>query len=155
VSSPSTGRVEHAYREQGGKLWRALVLYSGDRDVASEAVAEAFAQALDGETRIVSVERWVWRTAFLLARRRLSDRRTTDNRIPEQPYRDSEVSLELKMALLRLSPSQRAAVVLFYFADLPTTEVARRMGTSRAAVGVHLHRARKRMRALLEEENGG
>jgi len=91
----------------------------------------------------------------LLARRRLSDRRTTDNRIPEQPYRDSEVSLELKMALLRLSPSQRAAVVLFYFADLPTTEVARRMGTSRAAVGVHLHRARKRMRALLEEENGG
>jgi DNA-directed RNA polymerase specialized sigma24 family protein len=52
----------------------------------------------------------------------LSDRRATDNQIPEQPYRDSEVSLELEMALLRLSPTLRAAVVLFYFADLPATE---------------------------------
>ena len=133
MSSPPAGRVEHVYREQGPKLWRALVLYSGDREVASEAVAEAFAQALDGETRIVSVERWVWRTAFLLARRMLSDRRTTDNRIPEQPYRDSEVSLELKMALSRLSPSQRAAVVLRTVLDQSHAQAAAVIGCSEDA----------------------
>jgi RNA polymerase sigma-70 factor (ECF subfamily) len=55
-------------------------------------------------------------------------------------------------ALRRLSPSQRAAVVLHYYADLPIREVSRRMGTSAAAVKVHLHRGRRRMRVLLADE---
>jgi DNA-directed RNA polymerase specialized sigma24 family protein len=38
--------VEAVYREHGAHLWRSLLLYTGDRDVASDAVAEAFAQAI-------------------------------------------------------------------------------------------------------------
>jgi len=154
VSSPTVGPIERAYRENGAKLWRAIVLFAGDRDIASEAVSEAFAQALRGETQIESADRWVWRTAFVLARGMLKDRQWTGS-VPELPYTEPEAGFELRLALLRLSPSQRAAVVLFYFADLPTIEVARRMGTSTAAVSVHLHRARKRLRSLLEERDDG
>jgi len=52
----------------------------------------------------------------------------------------------------QLSPSQRAAVYLYYRADLPVREVASVMGTSVAAVKVHLHRGRKRLRELLGTE---
>ncbi|MEA3510898.1 MAG: hypothetical protein U9R51_05630 [Actinomycetota bacterium] len=38
-------RVEVAYRNQSGRMWRALLAYSGDPDVASDAVSEAYAQA--------------------------------------------------------------------------------------------------------------
>jgi DNA-directed RNA polymerase specialized sigma24 family protein len=36
-------RFEVTYREHGARLWRSVLLYSGDPEVASDAVAEAFA----------------------------------------------------------------------------------------------------------------
>ena len=56
------------------------------------------------------------------------------------------------MALRKLSPAQRAAVVLHYEVDLPVKEVAMRMGTSAAVVRVHLYRGRNRLRALLGDD---
>lgn len=55
-------------------------------------------------------------------------------------------------ALKRLSAKQRGAVVLYYFVGCPITEIARIVGSTPAAVGVHLHRGRNRLRKLLEEE---
>jgi len=52
----------------------------------------------------------------------------------------------------RLPERQRAAVVLHYYADRSVKEAARIMGTSPAAVGVHLFRARKRLRELLGDD---
>jgi DNA-directed RNA polymerase specialized sigma24 family protein len=39
-------RLGRVYEEEGARLWRAVYLYAADREVASDAVAEAFAQAL-------------------------------------------------------------------------------------------------------------
>ena len=46
-------RVERLYREQGRRLWAAVLAYTRDRDVADDAVAEAFAQLIrrDDEVR--------------------------------------------------------------------------------------------------------
>ena len=52
-------------------------------------------------------------------------------------------------ALRRLTPMQRAALVLHYEVDLPVDEVARRQGVASPTVRVHLHRGRKRLRELL------
>lgn len=38
--------LERVYEEEGARVWRAVYLYAADREVASDAVAEAFAQAL-------------------------------------------------------------------------------------------------------------
>jgi DNA-directed RNA polymerase specialized sigma24 family protein len=35
--------VETVYRQDGDRLWRALYAFAGDADLASDAVAEAFA----------------------------------------------------------------------------------------------------------------
>ena len=40
-----TDRIERLYRELGDSIRRGLLAFSGDPEVASDAVAEAFAQA--------------------------------------------------------------------------------------------------------------
>ena len=52
--------------------------------------------------------------------------------------------------LRRLSPEQRSAVFLHYFADMPVGEVARLSGVPVATVKVRLHRARRALRAAPE-----
>jgi DNA-directed RNA polymerase specialized sigma24 family protein len=50
--------LEQLYRDGGALLWRALVAFSGDREVASDAVAEAFAQAIGRESQLRDPQRW-------------------------------------------------------------------------------------------------
>ncbi len=79
--------------------------------------------------------------------------RREQDRIPEREEVPEPAGLDdLLRAMRQLSPSQRAAVYLHYQADLPVREVAQAMGTSVAAVKVHLHRGRTRLRTMLGTE---
>ena len=145
--------VERLYREQGDRMWRALLAFAGDPEVASDAVAEAFAQALRREDGIRDPERWVWRSAFRIAAGMLKERRSIE---PEQDVGLSyEIDLparELVEALRQLSPKQRASVVLHHAAGYPVREVAAILGSTPAAVKVHLMRGRDRLRKSLIED---
>jgi RNA polymerase sigma-70 factor, ECF subfamily len=55
-------------------------------------------------------------------------------------------------ALSRLSRMQRGAVVLYHLVGYPVKETAAILGSTPAAVKVHLSRGRRRLRAILEEE---
>jgi RNA polymerase sigma-70 factor, ECF subfamily len=57
------------------RLWRALLAYSGDAEVASDAAAEAYAQAIRRGSAINDIDAWVWRAAFRIARGELARRR--------------------------------------------------------------------------------
>jgi DNA-directed RNA polymerase specialized sigma24 family protein len=46
VSGSDQKELERLYREQGDRMWRAVLAFAGDPEVAKDAVAEAFAQAL-------------------------------------------------------------------------------------------------------------
>jgi len=63
VAEPRDG-VERVWREDGPRLWRSLVAFGGDPELASDAMAEAFAQALGRGSAIESPDRWVWRAAL-------------------------------------------------------------------------------------------
>jgi RNA polymerase sigma-70 factor (ECF subfamily) len=54
-------------------------------------------------------------------------------------------------AIDKLSEEQRQAIMLFEIMGFPVSEVARIQGSSTVAVKVRLHRARKRLRSLLED----
>ena len=54
-----------------------------------------------------------------------------------------------------LPQDQREAVVLFYYEDLPTEEIARILGTTPGAVRVRLSRAREKLRSILKEGDHG
>ena len=150
----STGRAhdfERLFRDDGPGLWRALYAYSGGRrDVADEAVAEAFARAIAYRRGIRDPLAWMYRTAFRIAAeemRRDKARPATSDVTVELP----ELG-ELLNALRQLSPHQRTAIVLRFEEGLSVEEVARRMGIVSPTVRVHIHRGRKRLRELLGAE---
>lgn len=144
--------LERLYREQGGRMWRAVLAFAGDPEVASDAVAEAFAQALRRGDQIRDPERWLWRAAFRIAAGDLKERGRRVPAVVEESYEMEEPARELVAALAKLSDKQRSAVVLHHAAGHPVSEVAEIIGSTSAAVRVHLMRARRRLRELLEDE---
>ena len=140
------------FREIGPGLWRAVYAYSGGRrEIADDAMAEAFARAIEHEGEIRNVFPWMYRVAFRTAAAEL--RRVPTDTGGEELWEDAHDVGDLLRALRLLSPGQRGAVFLHYHADLPIREVARVMGTSTAVVKVHLYRGRKRLRELLGDED--
>ncbi len=133
-------------------MWQAALAFAGDPEVASDAVAEAFAQALRRGSAIRDLERWIWRAVFRIAAGTLKERRRSLPLIADRSYELPEPTGELVSALARLSEKQRAAVVLHHAGGYPVKEVAAILGSSPAAVRVHLMRARRRLRDLLREE---
>jgi RNA polymerase sigma-70 factor, ECF subfamily len=141
--------IERIYRESGTQLWKGIYAFSGGRaDIADEAVAEAFARALENTGRIRSPLPWLYRVAFRQASKRLRDERR-NSAVPadslSEGVNDSTSELSLG-ALAVLAPKQRAVVFLFYYADLSIADIAGATGSNRVAVRVQLHRAREALR---------
>ena len=145
-------RFEEVYREHGPRLLRSVTLFAGDREIANDAVAEAFAQAIRRGEGVQDAIRWIRRVAFRIAAGELKERRRTDYPIVDGAYDLPEPAAELASALSKLSPKQRAAAVLHFGDGYTLAEVAEMIGSTTAAVGVHLHRARTRLRDLMGDE---
>jgi RNA polymerase sigma-70 factor (ECF subfamily) len=144
---------EQVFRDAAPGLWRTIYAFAaGRRAVADDAVAEAFARALERAGQIGDPVPWLYRTAFRLAAEDLRRERREPEPEADRAAVPAVGLAALVPALRQLSPAQRAAVVLHYEADLPVREVARRMGTSAGAVKVHLLRGRRRLRELLGDE---
>jgi len=140
------------FREDGPGLWRTMYAFTGGRrDIAEDVTAEAFARGLAHADTIRDPVPWLYRTAFRLAQDELRKERRSHMPEPEDRQAPPEVA-GLMQALRKLSPNQRAAIVLRFEADLPVSEVAKRMGIAQPTVRVHLHRARARLRELLGDE---
>ena len=156
MSAGFRDEVERVWREQGTKIWRSLLAFCGDPDVATDATAEAFAQALGRGEGVRDHARWIWRAAFRIAAGDLQDRsrRSAEASWHEAAIENPDSVADLVVALRQLSPNQRAAAVLHLYADLPTRDVARTLGCSQATVRVHLSQARRRLRALLKDDDG-
>jgi RNA polymerase sigma-70 factor (ECF subfamily) len=145
--------IERLYRDQSGRLWWAVLAFAHDREVANDAVAEAFAQAMRRGPAIRDPARWVWRAAFRIAAGELKQP-TSDRKMDDQlVYEMSEPAHDLIEALQKLSPKQRSAVVLHHVGGYPAAEIASILGSTTAAVKVHLSQGRKRLRMILEEND--
>lgn len=147
------GEVESVYRQEGDRLWRALYAFAGNPEVASDAVAEAFAQALRRGSAIRDIRSWVWRSAFRIAAGDLKRQSALSRApMPQGTFHDTHPDEQLLAALQELTPQQRAVIVLHYYVDCPVREISRRTGINPLAVRAHLSRGRKHLRALLGDE---
>jgi len=150
VSLGPGSELERLFEKEAKRIWRALVAYAGDREVASDAMAEAFAQALARGDELRSPERWVWRAAFRIAAGELKAR-LRDRALAEDPaYEMPEPPHDLIATLATLSPNQRAALILYHYAGYSTREIGQILGCSAATVRVHLSQGRRRLRHSLE-----
>lgn len=154
-SEQAVDRVAAAYAATHARLWRSVLAFTGSREITDDAVAEAFAQALRRGDAVRDVVAWVWRASFAIARGQLGQRprRAVDATLAEElDHGGPERAVELMVALARLAPRDRELLVLCHIAGWTPTELAGITGMPASTVRVRLHRATRRARGLLTEE---
>lgn len=154
------------YRARRDHLLRLALLLTGDRDVAEDAVADAVARTWARWDRgeITDPEAYLRRAVVNAVtdgfrsrgrRRRREERRDRDGRdapdVADQVARRTAV-LE---ALDRLTPEQRAVLVLRYFDDRTEAETAALLDVSIGTVKSRAARALPILAALLREGTDG
>src|SRR5436309_8137906 len=145
----TTDRIEEVYRTRGAALLRSVLLFAGDREIANDAVAEAFAQAIRRGDELDRPEHWITKVAFKIASGELQRRQRHSYPLADESYEMTAATGEIVGALRHLSPKQRAAAILHFRDGYTLAEVAQLIGSTPSAVGVHLHRARARLIDLL------
>ena len=157
----SAGRdFESWYAGEHARLYTALLILTGDRDVAADATDEALSRALQHWPRVGgmdSPEGWTYRVAVNVIRRR-GRRRAMEQRVL---HRFAASSAQFAPApageiwdLVRsLTNRQRTALVLRYVADLTEPDIAAVMGVTRGTVASTLADARRALGDALKEPN--
>jgi RNA polymerase sigma-70 factor (ECF subfamily) len=149
---------EHWFRREYPKVLGALILASGNRDVAEEATAEAFAKAYEKWERVgamASPGGWIYTVALNTAKRRLrrlAMERLLSRRLHATTDGPEETGFELWDLVQKLPPRERTAVVLRYVGDLKESEVAKVMGISAGGVAKTLNVARSHLGIALRRE---
>jgi RNA polymerase sigma-70 factor (ECF subfamily) len=141
---------------------RAYVLRRGPASAADDVVAETFVVAwrrldslsddplpwlLGVARRILANHHRAERRRGALVTRLLSS--GSDHEIGWEP--PAEMSAEMGRAMAALSPREREALLLIAWDGLDTGRAARAAGCTAAAFRVRLHRARRRVAALLDD----
>ncbi len=85
----------------------------------------------------------------LAASRRRSHSLELDATLDRSVTQDRSDALDLHAALARLSPQQRAVVLLHYFAGMSSVEIAETIGLRPSTVRFHLMLGRRALRAAL------
>ena len=75
-----------------------------------------------------------------------------DMDVAAAPADDPDLRLDLANAVEALPETCREAIVLFYYCDLSVAETAERLGISRSAAKVRLHRGRELLRVNLTRQ---
>ena len=122
---------EAVYRAEAANLWRSLVLQTGSPDIASDAVAEAFAQGIARGDAVRTPGAWVWKAGFINSARAEAGRLRADLPVAQGPGAAAlEPVLDLLDGLRTLSSMQRSATVLHYFAGYSLAETAAIIGST-------------------------
>lgn len=147
------------------RLVAALTFVTGDEDLATDAVDEACARALERLRRgheIEVLEAWVRVVARNVARGRLrrltSERRArrklvASARVDEVASPgDTAAAIDVRAALNGLSRRQREVVVMHYFLGESIDVIAEELGVPSGTVKSSLHRARVALARTLADE---
>jgi RNA polymerase sigma-70 factor (ECF subfamily) len=137
-----------------------------DEYAAQDAVQEAFIEAWRSLPSLRDPDRFdAWmrrllvRSCFKGTRRGkrvgVAEIRLTPADEPAIPDAARQVGIrdELERGLARLSPEQRAVVVLVYYVDLPLADAAQAMGIPLGTAKSRLNRATSALRAAIEADN--
>ena len=144
-----------AYSRAMYRAARAMLPCDAD---AEDAVGQAVLLAWQSIGRLrtpESIRPWLVKITVNCARRQLRRRSGTvslEDVSPATASREDTYSCGLWEEVLALPPEQRAAVVLFYYEDLPIVEISRLLRVPEGTVKSRLNRARQRLRQALAED---
>jgi len=141
-------------------LMRLCYLYLHDVHLAEDAVQETFIKAsraladFRGES---SEKTWLTRiairTCYDIRRNswfRYINRRVTPEMLPETVEPSSEQDQTLTVAVMNLPRKLKETIILYYYQDMTTVEIAEMLGITQPTVSYRLKQGREKLRAQLE-----
>ena len=144
-------------------VWRILRDHEESEDVCQEAFLRAFS-SLDSFSVQYRFSTWLFTIGYRLCLNHIRRRKLLTGEVDfagvssgdqdvSEKLAESEEARRLKdkiwAAVDKLSPPQRAAVLLFYREGMSCDEIATTLGIPMATAKSHLHRARGRLRDSL------
>ncbi|MBI3648606.1 MAG: SigE family RNA polymerase sigma factor [Actinobacteria bacterium] len=146
-------------RSEYSNIVKTALLITGDLEEAKDLAQEAFSRAFERWDRVSRLERpgaWLQTVVTNLAiswRRKQRVRLRSISRMrPPAPSADEGSEVDVLSALQALTPAERSAVVLRFYADLPYEQVADALHKKPGTVRALTSRGVSRMRQLLGEE---
>ncbi|MGO9486584.1 MAG: RNA polymerase sigma factor [Rhodomicrobium sp.] len=149
------------------RIYRLAWRFCGSQTLAEDIAQDVcvkLATAIRDYRGEAAFSTWVWRITYTTAIDRMRDGANTHsvepcvlaaladaspgNRAPSPE--DHAMSAELWLAVRRLPPQQRDAVLLVYGEDMSHAEAAAVLGCQEKTVSWHLHEAKKRLKATLQ-----
>lgn len=146
------------------RLVRLAFTYVRDQATAEDRVQEAFIKAYRAWRQFThGDDPFPWLARIVINECRSFQRRHGRETVTSVPPDPTAASAEetvlgqardeaLHQAVLSLPVKYRLPLVLFYFEELPSREVARILGTTPGTIRTRLHRGRDRLRQLLKED---
>jgi len=152
--------------QHGGLVWRTAYRLVGNHADAADCMQEAFIAAVELSRR-QAVRNWPGLLARLATTRALDCLRSRlrrhawqggqadwagfadPNPGPPQEAQAAELSCRLRQAMAHLPNDQAEVFCLRFLNELSYREIAGQLGLTKSAVGVLLHRARRRLGELL------
>jgi RNA polymerase sigma factor (sigma-70 family) len=159
--APARPDFDGFFAGESERLFRRLWLVTRDRSEAEEIMQDAFLSLYERWDRLAGVEdlrAYLYRTAFNAWNKR--SRRTARNvRLAFTPARRDDVDAAdartvVGQALAKLTPRQRAAVVLTELLDLSSEEAGEILGVRAVTARVLTSQARAAMRTYLGGDDG-
>jgi RNA polymerase sigma factor (sigma-70 family) len=154
--TPHRRELEELYRSRYGDFVRVAMAIAGSATNGTEAVQEAFAQALRSSTEFrgdAPLEAWVWRIVVNAARaerRRPAPEAAGAVELPSANGHTDE-KFGVRRWIATLPERQRLAVFLRYYADLDYRSIAVVLGVEVGTVSATLSAAHAALRSCLKE----
>jgi len=177
----SEAAFDELYRSCSGKLYRMAYFITGNRSDSEDILQETFVKCFLHRDKLREPERfepWLYqilvRTAWRTEKRKkgrlelsfegILDQEEDqlraewiqeDERVkgPLGSVLEAETAAQIHDALKRLDVKYRTVILLYYYNELSTKEIARVTGTMEGTVKSRLFKARKLLKSLLEAEN--
>ena len=157
--------------QHSGSVWQTAYRLLGRADEAADCFQETFLAALkvSGRQKVRNWPALLSRVCTCRAMDRLRKRLREGERSkslgdwsnvaspnpgPIEVLQGEELSAGLRRALARLPEQQGEVFCMRCLNDMSYREIAKQLGLKGSAVGVLLHRARRRLRELLSEKIG-
>jgi RNA polymerase sigma-70 factor (ECF subfamily) len=160
--SDAYARIVRRYQQDiAGRMWR----FTRDGAELEELVHDVFVEAYmslasyRGQAPLVHwLQRIATRVGYRSWKRRKLGRQTVSLQDWDAPQPGASREIEAAEAaelvhslLAQLPPRDRLVLTLLYLEELPVAEAARRAGWSQVMTKVQAHRARKKLKVLLEK----
>ncbi|MES2298685.1 MAG: sigma-70 family RNA polymerase sigma factor [Pseudomonadota bacterium] len=151
-----------------GYLGRMALGQGAAEDIAQETFLRAWSNLGGYKPELAAFSTWLFSIARHLALNELDsaahrhEQAMPDDGVepmcgaaqPPDQLAQKQQSQRLQAALHRLPLSDRSALALAYVQDMDLAAVARIEGCSTAAIKTRLHRAREKLKSILEEQDG-